>query len=161
MPAPKGNRFWEMRSSHGRSPKFKKPSELWEGALEYFEWVEDNPLKEDKVFNYQGEIVRTAVNRMRAMTLQGLCVFLDIGTSTLDEYKRKEGFTEVIKRIEEIIYTQKFTGAAADMLNSNIIARDLGLSDKKEVKQEVTDIESLNKLTEFLKENGIDPDAIK
>lgn len=161
MPAPKGNKFWEMRSSHGRNPKFNEPSELWNGALEYFTWVEDNPLKEDKVFNYQGEIVRTAVNKMRAMTLQGLCVFLDIGTSTLDEYKRKEGFTEVIKRIEEIIYTQKFTGAAADMLNSNIIARDLGLSDKKEVKQEVTDLESLNKLAEFLKENGIDPDTIK
>jgi hypothetical protein len=32
--------------------------------------------------------------------------------------------------IEKVIYNQKFTGAAADLLNSNIIARELGLSDK-------------------------------
>ena len=33
----------------------------------------------------------------------------------------------------EIIRTQKFAGAAADLLNANIIARDLGLADKNEV----------------------------
>ncbi|ECS3557312.1 DNA-packaging protein, partial [Salmonella enterica subsp. enterica serovar Agona] len=25
MAAPKGNRFWEARSSHGRNPKFESP----------------------------------------------------------------------------------------------------------------------------------------
>ena len=40
---------------------------------------------------------------------------------------------EVITRIRETAYNQKFTGAAADLLNANIIARDLGLSDKKEM----------------------------
>ena len=33
---------------------------------------------------------------------------------------------------EEIIYNQKFTGAAADLLNPNIIARELGLADKQQ-----------------------------
>jgi hypothetical protein len=31
-----------------------------------------------------------------------------------------------------VIYEQKFTGAAADLLNPNIIARDLGLADKQD-----------------------------
>lgn len=39
----------------------------------------------------------------------------------------------VITQAEAVIYEQKFTGAAADLLNPNIIARDLGLADKKEL----------------------------
>lgn len=34
---------------------------------------------------------------------------------------------------EEIIRRQKFEGAAADLFNPNIIARDLGLADKSEL----------------------------
>ena len=33
----------------------------------------------------------------------------------------------------QIIYTQKFEGSAAGLLNPNIIARDLGLNDKQEL----------------------------
>ncbi len=39
----------------------------------------------------------------------------------------------VITRIKETIFTQKFEGASADLLNANIIARDLGLADKKDI----------------------------
>ena len=39
----------------------------------------------------------------------------------------------VIDDIEKIIYRQKFEGAAAGLLNANIIARDLGLRDKQDV----------------------------
>ena len=34
---------------------------------------------------------------------------------------------------EAVIYRQKFEGAAADMLNQAIIARELGLVDRKEM----------------------------
>ncbi|MDC9826565.1 terminase small subunit, partial [Devosia sp. ZB163] len=36
-------------------------------------------------------------------------------------------------RVDEIIRAQKFEGAAAGLLNPNIIARDLGLADKQEL----------------------------
>ncbi len=51
MGAPKGNRFWEARSSHGRKPIFGDPSQLWDAACQYFTWVDDNPLIEEKVFH--------------------------------------------------------------------------------------------------------------
>ncbi|RCZ57579.1 DNA-packaging protein [Escherichia coli] len=35
-----------------------------------------------------------------------------------------EDFCGVTTRAEDIIYDQKFSGAAADLLNANIIARD-------------------------------------
>lgn len=161
MTAPKGNEFWKVRSKSGRNPIFKTPDALWKSASEWFEWVEANPLQEEKVFAYQGEIVKTTVNKMRAMTLQGLCIFLDISTQALRDYKSREDFIGVINKIEEIIYNQKFVGASADQLNANIIARDLGLAEKKEVREVTNDLEELEKLTLFLKENGIDIDAIK
>ncbi len=139
MAAPKGNQFWKARSKHGRDKIFQTPEILWEAASEYFQWVEDNPLMEDKVFSYQGEITHEPLEKMRAMTLSGLHIFLDIDESTWRDYRKQNDFSRVIAQVEKIIKTQKFTGAAADLLNPNIIARDLGLSDKKE--HTFTDVE--------------------
>lgn len=129
MAAPKGNRFWEARSSHGRNPIFKSPEQLWEACQEYFQWVEDNPLWEDKSFSYQGNVIPHQAPKMRAMTIEGLTIFLDICMNTWTNYKEKEDFLRVTTRVEKIIRNQKFSGAAADLLNPNIIARDLGLKD--------------------------------
>jgi len=129
MPAPKGNKFWEARSTHGRDPIFETHEQLWEACLEYFQWVEANPLWEDRPFNYQGKSYENTVAKMRAMTIGGLCIFLDICESTWSNYREKEDFLGVTRRVERIIRDQKFSGAAADLLNPNIIARDLGLKD--------------------------------
>lgn len=133
MAAPKGNRFWEARSTHGRKPIFESPDHLWDACTQYFTWVDDNPLWEDKLVSYQGDSKHEPVAKMRAMTLDGLWIFLDIGAQTWYDYCKRDDFSEVTTRVEQIIRTQKFTGAAADLLNPNIIARDLGLSDKSEL----------------------------
>lgn len=133
MAPPKGNQFWKARSSHGRKPIFASPDDLWEAATEYFQWVEDNPLWEDRITSYQGVNTHEPVAKMRAMTVTGLCIFLDISAQAWSEYKRRDGFGEITARVDEIIRTQKFAGAAADLLNANIIARDLGLADKSEL----------------------------
>lgn len=138
MSAPIGNAFWEARSSHGRKPLFASPEDLWTACCEYFEWVEANPLYEAKAFAYQGTVTLQGLPKMRAMTISGLCIFLDIGIQTWHDYRAKEDFSEVTMRVAEIIRTQKFQGAAADLLNPNIIARDLGLTDKSEIDQTTT-----------------------
>ncbi len=133
MAAPKGNQFWKARASHGRDLIFETPELLWESCSEYFDWVEDNPLEEEKLFAYQGAIKRETVSKMRAMTLGGLCIFLDVTEDTWSNYRQRKDYLGVVSKVEKIIYNQKFTGAAADLLNANIIARDLGLSDKQEI----------------------------
>ncbi|WP_227731548.1 DNA-packaging protein [Yersinia proxima] len=139
MAAPKGNRFWEARSSHGRNPKFESADALWAACCEYFEWVEANPLWEMKAFAYQGEVTQEKIAKMRAMTLAGLCLFLDVSDDTWRNYRANKDFLGVVTQVESVIYSQKFAGAAADLLNANIIARDLGLADKKEVSQTIVD----------------------
>lgn len=134
MAAPKGNKFWEARSSHGASPRFEHASDLWDACLEYFEWNESNPLHEAKVVTAGGKPKVMALAKMRAMTITGLCVFLDITFQTWSDWRaNRDDLSEVITRVEQIIRTQKFEGAAADLLNPNIIARELGLADKTEM----------------------------
>jgi hypothetical protein len=152
MAAPAGNQFWKARSSHGRTPIFKSPDELWAAAVEYFDWVEENPLYEDKVTSFQGVNTHEPVAKMRAMTIGGLCIFLDIARPTWDDYRKNKDFSSVAARVEEIIRTQKFEGASADLLNPNIIARELGLTDKSDVTHQAGD--TLQGLMERIAANG-------
>lgn len=133
MAPPVGNQFWKARSKHGRNRLFASAELLWEACCEYFQWVEDNPLLEMKPFAYQGVVIQEPVAKMRAMTINGLCLFLDIDETTWRAWREVDDFSTVVSKAEKIIYEQKFTGAAADLLNPNIIARDLGLADKKDI----------------------------
>lgn len=133
MAPPIGNQFWKARSKHGRNRLFASAELLWKACCEYFQWVEDNPLLEMKPFAYQGVVIQEPVAKMRAMTINGLCLFLDIDETTWRAWREVDDFSTVVSKAEKIIYEQKFTGAAADLLNPNIIARDLGLADKKDL----------------------------
>ena len=138
MGAPKKNKFWKARSRHGREKIFTTPEILEEAANEYFKWCVDNPLYEVVI---QGGKA-WSVPKMRAMTLAGLCIFMDVQTSTFNNYCDKSNdsykdFLQVTTRIKEIIYSQKFEGAAAGFLNANIIARDLGLKEKAETEHTI------------------------
>jgi len=129
-----GNRFWEARSSAGPKPKFADPDHLWASCVEYFEWVEDHPLHEAKAFAFQGEVTVASLPKMRAMTIEGMCLFLDVTRRQWTEWRSsRPDLLHVITRAEAVIRDQKFSGAAAELLNPNIIARDLGLADKSEL----------------------------
>lgn len=129
-----GNRLWEARSTAGPKPVFATAEALWAACEEYFQWITDNPLYEAKAFSYEGKVTIASMPKMHAMTITGLCLFLDVTDATWREWRASRAdLSAVISRVEKIIYEQKFTGAAADLLNANIIARDLGLADKKEL----------------------------
>ncbi|SNY93961.1 DNA-packaging protein gp3 [Cohaesibacter sp. ES.047] len=132
MVAPKGNRYWAKRRRNGRKPLYETPDQLWRACVKYFEWVEATPLKQEEIIKYRDRYERIELNKMRAMSKKGLCVFLDIDPKTWEGYKtRGEDFFRIITRVEDIIWDQKFTGAAAGILNGNIIARELPLGDKE------------------------------
>jgi len=128
-----GNRLWEARSTAGPKPKFANGEDLWVACCEYFEWVDGNPLKEGRVASDSGKPKVIPVDKMRSMTQGGLCVFLDIAEETWRNWRsERSDLSEVVTRVDAIIREQKFTGAAAGLLNPNIIARDLGLADRSE-----------------------------
>ena len=139
MGAPKNNQFWRQRTKHGRGKLFESPEMLWDACCEYFQWCDDNPLIE---IDYKGKDAdEVRYPRMRAYTLRDLYRYLDVNEQYLIHFEKNlkpkdseedKDFVNIITRVRDIVYTQKFQGAAAGFLNANIIARDLGLSDKKE-----------------------------
>ena len=92
---------------------------------------------------------------MRAYTITALCLYLNCNTQYFNNFeadnKPSKEFTVIITRIRETIYSQKFVGAAADLLNPNIIARELGLIDKKDL---TTDGEKINKPIPLVLQDG-------
>ena len=158
MGAPLGNKFWKLRSKHGRDKLFATPELLWEAACEYFQWCEDNPLYETRGFAYQGVVTKEEFPKMRAMTLSQLCFYLHCNEAYFRTFKRQlpEGekdFNTVIHDIEKTIYDQKFQGASADLLNANIIARDLGLKERTDM---TSDDEPINIIKLIRKDEGTD-----
>ena len=158
MGAPLGNKFWKLRSKHGRDKLFATPELLWEAACEYFQWCEDHPLYETRGFAYQGVVTKEVFPKMRAMTLSQLCFYLHCNEAYFRTFKRQlpEGekdFNTVIHDIEKTIYDQKFQGASADLLNANIIARDLGLKERTDM---TSDDEPVNIIKLIRKDEGTD-----
>jgi hypothetical protein len=148
MPAPKGNQFWKLRSKHGRDKLFSDPKLLLETAFDYFQWCDDHPwYKNEQVktaakpfHNDDGEVVFPPniceIPTARPYSLSGLCHYLNCDEVTLRSYTKdedKKDFFTVTHAIVNIIETQQFEGATVGAFNANIIARKLGLVDKKDV----------------------------
>lgn len=127
----------------GQPKSFAKPETLWNAAIKYFEWCEDNPITKN---DFKGKDADEVLYEMaRPFTEDGFCIHANITRQTWENYQglgaAKEGsdqrktyekYFTVSSRIKQIIRTQKFEGAAVGIYNHAIIARDLGLVDKKE-----------------------------
>jgi hypothetical protein len=127
MAAPKHNRFWTLRSSHGRDRIFSSPEVLLHACEEYFDSVQSNPIITERIFS-NGK--RMKVKLERPFTLKGLCVFLETSIQTWENYKKREDFFDIISQVENIMFTQKYDRAVNSVFKENIIARELGLADK-------------------------------
>jgi hypothetical protein len=140
MSAPRGNSYWKRRSKHGRDKIFASPDLLWEAACEYFQWVDTHPWYRNepiKSGDKAGTIVRVAT--ARPYTLHALCLYLGVSISYFRNFKNEQepnpaskGFLTVIGTIQQVIYIQKFEGAAVGAFNANIISYDLGSICRKE-----------------------------
>lgn len=163
-----GNQFWKNRSKHGRDKLFATSDLLWDAACEYFQWCDDNPWVKVSV-KVKGVIGETSKEpTARPYTLTGLCLFLGCNTKYFSNFKGKlpkgeNDFNEVITRMEEIIYTQKFEGAAVGAFNANIIARDLGLKDISSLEHSgsVSYADGLKKVGEIIDSNPDLEDSIE
>ena len=134
-PAPKGNQFWKLVPSMGRKKLWEDPDVLQEACEEYFDYVVSTPLQEEQVLSRMGNPNFIKVDKMRTMSIQGLCVFLGITRPTWKNYcdhEDYEAFFGVTAYVEQVMYDYKLTGASAGLLNPSILARDLKLSDKIE-----------------------------
>jgi hypothetical protein len=142
MGAPKGNQFWKLRSKHGRDRIFKDPETLKNACYEYFEYINKQVwYKKDAIKGGEraGEIIDIPVSV--PYTMEGLCIFLGVNTVYFNQFERSldpenkeidKDFSKIITHVREVIRKQKLEGASIGVFNANIIARELGLTDRQE-----------------------------
>ena len=140
MGATLGNEFWKIRSKHGRDKLFATPDLLWNAACEYFQWTADNPMIQTDFVGAGAKEVQ--IPHIRPLTFQGLCMYVDANTQWYSQFEKSlvgkddqlsKDFSVICSRIRDIIYRQKFDGAACGFYNPLLISRDLGLADKTDV----------------------------
>jgi hypothetical protein len=132
--------YWEWRKNTGRPKNLKSPEQLWGLACDYFQMVDEMPAERQ-------DFIRGGESAGRIITLENVQPYNWAGfedflseravIAKLDDYKsnkdnRYSEYADVIARIRNAMFDQKFRGAAVGAFKENIIARDLGLTDKTE-----------------------------
>lgn len=128
--------FWDRAFNGNADKKLPTVDEIWAKAREYFHWMDTHPLQEEQLFHYKGEVTAHSASKMRAYTWEGFAIFLGMTKQGVQRWRDGEAGDDVkdlMEYIEQIIYAQKFEGAAANLLNSGLITRALGLAERREL----------------------------
>jgi hypothetical protein len=138
MGATKGNQFWKLADPDkiGRPRIFDTPKDLWNCAVEYFTECDKNPIVVEETTTTAKGKFRKKTKHKVPYTWEGLYIFIEV--CNLDHYKKNKEFSGILTHIGNIIRNQKYTGAAVGIFNANLIARDIGLKEKTENKNENT-----------------------
>lgn len=130
-----GNKYWHFRNKHGRNFKYT-PEKYWEEAIKYFEWISGRKWYHNEAIkggDKAGKLIKIPTET--PMSIESFCVFADISLDTFLKYESNKDpykdFHDVSTRIRSIIESQQFEGATVGVFNHSIIARKLGLVDKK------------------------------
>jgi len=122
----------------GLRKNIETPEILWDLFIQYRDELINNPLYRNEFNAKAGRIV--SIPLKRPLTWAGFEAFCyDKGIiQDLEDYRyntggRYKGFKGIITRINSVMYAEKFEGAAAGIYQQNIIARELGLTDKKDL----------------------------
>jgi hypothetical protein len=126
-----GNQLWKLRPYNPGPPrKVENGQALYELLVEYFEWCEANPILENVVGWFKGEATDHTVEKMRAMSIKGFFAHSGLDRQLWYEWKEsREDLRPVIEWADQIMWEQKFSGAAAGIFVPGIVAKDLGLAD--------------------------------
>lgn len=153
MAAPRGNRFWKLRTKHDTNTLFESPEILLNAAFEYFDWCDRNTWFKHEAIKSGAECGRIIdIPVKRPYSLSGLCVYLGCSKAVFNRFKQKcnPQFKDIIEQIENIIETQQFEGAVTGAFNSSIVVRNLGLREQTDITsngESIIKIEVLDKKT--------------
>lgn len=144
----------------GKPKRFETPEALTKAFEEYKAHMEG-----PQGFMYKYELDRKTGGLVKIplklpYTLHSFTKFCNINLTYFNTFKdRLKGksddlsllYEQVITHIEQEIYDNKLSGSAVGLFNHNIIARDLGLIERKQTEQVLT----INQMTEEEKQNRI------
>lgn len=134
-----GNKYYLLAKNPGRKRKIKDPKEIEDGIKEYIDVCLSNPWHKYEAIksgDRAGELI--AIPQTSTMSKHGFAIFMGVSEWRIIEDLKNvsDEFSQVVTWAQEVIFQFQLEGAMANALNSNIVARHNGISDKKEVKGE-------------------------
>lgn len=133
MPAPKGHELYNINPEDFRNPKkFSSIEQVSAKWNDYVEFCRNNPVEKEESHVKQGTIT---VMIARPLLKEEFCHFAGITPKTFDNYKKSKGyetFFHVFTRIENAINSQNYLMGVTGVHNASLVARKLGLAEKRE-----------------------------
>lgn len=125
----------EERNKVGRPRRVKTPKQLEQIFADY---VKDREKREIVSMETEtGSVGESDINKVKTkrkqfpLSIEDFCVYLGVGRVWWNQLP--EEFSRVKERIYNYIFNHQLRGAISGEFNPNIVARQLGLADKKEV----------------------------
>ena len=122
----------------GKNKYIETPEKLWELFSEFVEHEKSNPMFKVEYVGKEGDRVNTPLQV--PITFEAFECWLadkgiinDLGNYSSNLNGAYTDYLPIITRIKNNCFAQNFKGASVGLFNANIIARKLGLADKKEV----------------------------
>ena len=133
MAWPKGNKYWKYIDNIGRNKIYedKDLDTFRDKVIDYFKVTSERFWEEQHWVGKDG--IEVTKNHPVPFLKQGIYLHVGINKDTWNNYKKREGFSDIITHAEELIFMQKFEGASTGFFNHNLIAKELGLVDKKDL----------------------------
>jgi hypothetical protein len=147
--------YWEERKQNGlaalgRPKSLESPAQLWALACEYFEQTDATPWERTDFKGKENERVSIPTDAPYLWSGFDDFLFSKGITKSLKDYRTasrnpdyREGaykdFSEVVTRIDNVMTTQKVSGALVGAYNANLTARLEGLADKTETDVKIVD----------------------
>ena len=136
MAAPKGNRLESVYYPPYKTRAYATPELIREECDSYFNWIDENPIMKNEALKSgldAGKII--SIPTQRPYLLEGLCDHLGITVQTFLNYESKPEYKEyfdICTYVRQRIYRQNLEFGYSGAFDAGLVARKLGIADKKE-----------------------------
>jgi len=139
-------KHWERIADARVSGIGHSPEDLWNAALAYFMWCDQNPIYKSELIRSGGDAGRVMqVPIERPYTVRGLCLHMGITMDYIFEVSRsreRSDYFFVIKTILDIIHTQVLEGTLTGIYSQVAAVKHLNLG--RELEQKTNPIVQVN-----------------
>lgn len=103
------------------------PEQVFDLAVKYFEWAEENCINALETAAFQGEVYESKIHKPRIFTISGFRLFAGVSDQMLTRWRKEPGYSEVMDFIDGVVFEQKFQLAANGLINAGFIGKEIGV----------------------------------
>lgn len=134
------NEHWKVVNM-GATVVSTTPQQLWEAAIDYFQWVDNHPITYNRVLTSGKDAgKKISIEAKRPYNIKAFCLHCCISEKWIDDIKNTQAkdsdWYMVIEKVLMIIYTDNLEGALVDLYNSLMTSKVLKMDQPNQLSDE-------------------------